>query len=75
VDKAKDKARLATRLPAYYAGQVAKIADPQFMKAIRDYRDKTEDLYKELSSTSAAPPSHRPRRSHRRGHARLRYRR
>jgi hypothetical protein len=58
VDKAKDKARLATRLTAYYAGHVAKIADPQFMKAIRDYWDKTEDLYKELSAARMPAAKH-----------------
>jgi hypothetical protein len=58
VDKAKDKARLATRFPAYYAGHVAKIADPQFMKAIRDYWDKTEDLYKELSAVRMPAAKH-----------------
>ena len=58
MDKAKDKARLATRFPAYYAGHVAKIADPQFMKAIRDYWDKTEDLYKELSAVRMPAAKH-----------------
>jgi hypothetical protein len=51
--------RLATRFPAYYAGHVAKIADPQFMKAIRDYWEKTEDLYKELSAVRMPAAKHK----------------
>ena len=58
VDSAKDKARLVTRFPVYYTEHVAMIADPQFMKTIRDYWEKTEDLYKELSAVRMPAAKH-----------------
>jgi hypothetical protein len=58
VEKAKNKARLATRFPVYYPEHVAKIADPKFMKWVRDYRDKTEELYGELSAVRMPAAKH-----------------
>jgi hypothetical protein len=57
-DKAKDKARLATRFPVYYPGHVAKIADPSFMKSVRAYWDKTDRLFGELSSVRMPAAKH-----------------
>jgi hypothetical protein len=58
VEKAKNKARLATRFPVYYADHVAKIADPKFMKLIRDFWRKTEELYNELSAVRMPAAKH-----------------
>lgn len=58
VDKAKDKARLATQFPAHYPEHVAKIADPEFMKSIRAYKDKTEELFRELSAVRMPAAKH-----------------
>lgn len=58
VDKAKDKARLATQFPAHYPEHVAKIVDPAFMKSVRAYKDKTEDLFRELSAVRMPAAKH-----------------
>jgi hypothetical protein len=58
VDKAKNKARLATQFPAHYPEHVAKIADPEFMKSVRAYMDKTEDLFRELSAVRMPAAKH-----------------
>jgi hypothetical protein len=58
VDKAKNKARLATQFPVHYPEHVAKISDPEFMKSVRAYKDKTEELFKELSAVRMPAAKH-----------------
>jgi hypothetical protein len=58
IEKAKNKARLATRLPVYYPDHVAKIADSEFMKSVRAYWDQTEELYRELSAVRMPAAKH-----------------
>jgi hypothetical protein len=64
VDKAKNKARLATRFPVYYPEHVMKIADLKFMKSVRDYWYKTEELYGELSAVRMPAAKHELPKSH-----------
>jgi hypothetical protein len=64
VDKAKNKARLATRFPVYYPEHVAKIADPKFMKSVRAYWDKTEEMYGELSAVRMPAAKHELPKKH-----------
>jgi hypothetical protein len=56
--KAKNKARLATRFPVYYPDHVAKIADAEFIKSVRAYWDKTQELYEELSAVRMPAAKH-----------------
>jgi hypothetical protein len=58
VEKANDKARLATRFPVFYPDHVAKIADPDFMKSVRAYRDEINVLYDELSAVRMPAAKH-----------------
>jgi hypothetical protein len=58
VDRAKDKARHATQAPALYPEHVAKIADPEFMKSVSAYKNKTADLFRELSAVRMPAAKH-----------------
>jgi hypothetical protein len=49
---------MATQFPVYYPEHVAKVSDPKFMKSIREFRDKTEELYKELSAARMPAAKH-----------------
>ncbi len=64
VDKAKDKARLATRFPVFYPDHVAKIADPNFMKSVQAYWNKIEVLYGELSAVRMPAAKHELPKEH-----------
>jgi hypothetical protein len=58
VDKAKNKTRYATQSPAQYPEHVAKIADQEFIKSVRDYKDKTEELFRELIAVRMPAAKH-----------------
>jgi hypothetical protein len=58
VDRTKSKARLATRYPVYYPEHVAKIADAEFIKSVRAYKDKTDELFGELSAVRMPAAKH-----------------
>jgi hypothetical protein len=58
VEKAKNKARLSTRFPVHYPDHIAKIADAEFMKSVRDYSDKIGKLYQELSAVRMPAAKH-----------------
>jgi hypothetical protein len=64
VDKAKNKARLATRFPVYYPEHVAKIADFKFMKSVRAYCNTTDQLYEELSAVRMPAAKHELPKKH-----------
>jgi hypothetical protein len=57
-DDAKRGARLAENAPVYYPNHVAKVGDAAFMKSVRDYRDKTKDLFRELSAVRMPAAKH-----------------
>jgi hypothetical protein len=58
IDEAKHRARLVESAPVYHPDHVAKVGDAAFMKSVRDYKDKTEDLFRELSAVRMPAAKH-----------------
>lgn len=57
-DSAKNKARLVKASPVYYPDHVAKVSDTAFMKSVRDYWDKTEELFRQLTAVRMPAAKH-----------------
>ena len=45
------------KAPVYYPEHIAKVGERAFMKSVREYKDKTEGLFRELRAIRMPRPS------------------